>query len=154
MGPVRQAVSKRTCPLALENLRLRIARDLHDEVSANPGGISLLTQMMERTPPSTDDVQVRGLAVQTMNTLHDIVWFIGQPHSAAESTSNQSVFPSFPCFTDKNLRTHQYAGLRQQTPRPALLQGFQQLVQRVAADEIAAGFAHESVLSTGANPLS
>jgi streptogramin lyase len=65
---------------ALENLRLRIARDLHDEVGANLGSISLLAQMMEHTPTRTDATQVRGLAVQTMDTLRDIVWFIDPTH--------------------------------------------------------------------------
>jgi ligand-binding sensor domain-containing protein len=64
----------------LENLRLRIARDLHDEVGANLGSISLLAQMMEHTPTRTDATQVRGLAVQTMDTLRDIVWFIDPTH--------------------------------------------------------------------------
>ncbi len=65
---------------ALENLRLRIARDLHDEVGANLGSISLLAQLMEQTPSSTDATQVRGIAVQTIDTLRDIVWFIDPTH--------------------------------------------------------------------------
>jgi hypothetical protein len=64
----------------LENLRLRIARDLHDEVGANLGSISLLAQMMEHMPTRTDATQVRGLAMQTMDTLRDIVWFIDPTH--------------------------------------------------------------------------
>jgi len=65
---------------ALENLRLRIARDLHDEVGANLGTISLLSQMMEQTPSSTDATQVRSIAAQTVDTLRDIVWFIDPTH--------------------------------------------------------------------------
>jgi len=65
---------------ALENLRLRIARDLHDEVGANLGSISLLAQMMEQTPSSADAAQVRGIAVQTIDTLRDIIWFIDPTH--------------------------------------------------------------------------
>ena len=64
----------------LERLRLRIARDLHDEVGANLGSISLLAQMMEQTPSSADASQVRGLAVQTIDTLRDIIWFIDTKH--------------------------------------------------------------------------
>jgi signal transduction histidine kinase/streptogramin lyase len=64
----------------LEKLRLRIARDLHDEVGANLGSISLLAQMMEHTPTRADAIQVRSLAVQTMDTLRDIVWFIDPTH--------------------------------------------------------------------------
>jgi Y_Y_Y domain/Histidine kinase/Histidine kinase-, DNA gyrase B-, and HSP90-like ATPase len=65
---------------ALERLRLRIARDLHDEVGANLGSISLLAQMMEQTPSSADATQVRGIAVQTIDTLRDIIWFIDPKH--------------------------------------------------------------------------
>ncbi len=65
---------------ALERLRLRIARDLHDEVGANLGSINLLAQMMEQSPSSSDATQVRGIAVQTIDTLRDIIWFIDPQH--------------------------------------------------------------------------
>lgn len=65
---------------ALECLRLRIARDLHDEVGSNLGSISLLAQMMEQSPSSADATQVRGIAVQTIDTLRDIIWFIDPKH--------------------------------------------------------------------------
>ena len=65
---------------AMESLRLRIARDLHDEVGANLGSISLLAQIMEQSPSSADATQVRGLAVQTIDTLRDIIWFIDPTH--------------------------------------------------------------------------
>ena len=65
---------------ALERMRLRIARDLHDEVGANLGSISLIAQMMEQTPSSSDATQVRGIAVQTIDTLRDIIWFIDPKH--------------------------------------------------------------------------
>jgi signal transduction histidine kinase len=65
---------------ALAELRLRIARDLHDEVGANLGSISLLAQLMEHAPSPADAGQVRGIAVQTIDTLRDIVWFIDPTH--------------------------------------------------------------------------
>lgn len=65
---------------ALERLRLRIARDLHDEVGANLGSVSLLAQIMERNPSSADAAQVHGIAVQTIDTLRDIIWFIDPKH--------------------------------------------------------------------------
>jgi signal transduction histidine kinase len=65
---------------ALARMRLRIARDLHDEVGANLGSISLLAQVMERKPSATDAVQVREIATQTIDTLRDIVWFIDPTH--------------------------------------------------------------------------
>ena len=65
---------------SLERLRLRIARDLHDEVGANLGSISLLAQMMEQSPSSSDATLVRGIAIQTIDTLRDIIWFIDPKH--------------------------------------------------------------------------
>lgn len=61
---------------ALEQLRFRIARDLHDEVGANLGSISLLAQMMELTPSKTDASQIRRVATQTVDALKGIIWFI------------------------------------------------------------------------------
>jgi len=66
----------------LEHLRLRIARDLHDEVGANLGSISLLAQMMEKKPSSADAAQVHGIASQTVDTLRDIIWFIDPTHDS------------------------------------------------------------------------
>ena len=64
----------------LERLRVRIARDLHDEVGANLGSISLLAQIMEKNPSSTDAAQVNSIAAQTIDTLRDIIWFIDPSH--------------------------------------------------------------------------
>jgi ligand-binding sensor domain-containing protein len=61
----------------LEKMRLRIARDLHDDVGANLGTISLLSQIMEEQSPSNADVtKMHSIAVRTINTLRDIIWFI------------------------------------------------------------------------------
>ncbi len=65
---------------ALDRMRLRIARDLHDEVGANLGSISLLAQIMEKKPTAADATQVRGIVAQTVDTLRDIVWFIEPKH--------------------------------------------------------------------------
>lgn len=64
----------------LEHLRLRIARDLHDDVGANLGSISLLAQLMEKKPSSADASQVRDIATHTIDTLRDIIWFIDPTH--------------------------------------------------------------------------
>lgn len=64
----------------LEHLRLRIARDLHDEVGANLGSISLLAQLMEKKPSAIDAAQVHNIAAQTIDTLRDIIWFIDPTH--------------------------------------------------------------------------
>jgi len=65
---------------ALERLRLRIARDQHDDVGANLGSISLLAQVMEKQPSAEDAREVRSIAAQTVDTLLDIVWFIDPAH--------------------------------------------------------------------------
>ena len=65
---------------ALERLRQQIARDLHDEVGANLGSISLLTEVMEQTPQPGDLAQIRSTADQTVDTLRDLVWIINPSH--------------------------------------------------------------------------
>jgi signal transduction histidine kinase len=91
----------------LEKLRLRIARDLHDEVGANLGSISLLAQMMEQTPSSADASQVRSIAVQTIDTLRDIIWFIDPTHDklsdlvARMEETARVMLPNVPCKFDQ-----------------------------------------------------
>lgn len=65
---------------ALERLRQQIARDLHDEVGANLGSISLLTEVMEHAPQPGDLAQIRSTADQTVDTLRDLVWIINPTH--------------------------------------------------------------------------
>jgi signal transduction histidine kinase len=65
---------------AIERLRQQIARDLHDEVGANLGSISLLTEVMEQTPQPGDLAQIRSTADQTVDTLRDLVWIINPSH--------------------------------------------------------------------------
>jgi len=65
---------------ALDRLRQQIARDLHDEVGANLGSISLLTEVMEHRPQPGDLAQIRSTANQTVDTLRDLVWIINPSH--------------------------------------------------------------------------
>ena len=65
---------------ALEQLRQQIARDLHDEVGANLGSISLLTEVMEKMAQPGDLAQIRSTADSTMDTLRDLVWIINPSH--------------------------------------------------------------------------
>jgi len=65
---------------AIERLRQQIARDLHDEVGANLGSISLLTEVMEKNPQPGDLAQIRSTADQTVDTLRDLVWIINPSH--------------------------------------------------------------------------
>jgi signal transduction histidine kinase len=64
---------------ALNRLRLRIAGDLHDEIGANLGSISLNAQLLQRNPSLTSAArdEVTGLhrvAVQTAQAVRDLVW--------------------------------------------------------------------------------
>jgi ligand-binding sensor domain-containing protein/signal transduction histidine kinase len=62
----------------LNRLRLRIARDLHDEVGSNLGSIALLSEVMPKSAPgSPEEVsEIRRIAVHTIESLRDIVWFL------------------------------------------------------------------------------
>jgi signal transduction histidine kinase len=62
----------------LARLRLRIARDLHDEVGSNLGSIVLLSQVMHKSSRngSEEVSEIRQVAEQTIESLRDIVWFL------------------------------------------------------------------------------
>lgn len=63
----------------LENLRLRLAADLHDEIGSNLGSISLLSQMALRQPGAdspNDLAEINRIARQTAETMRDIVFLI------------------------------------------------------------------------------
>jgi ligand-binding sensor domain-containing protein len=60
----------------LERLRLRIARDLHDDVGANLASMALIAEAMEKQPAFGDPADLRRIALNTIDALRDIVWFI------------------------------------------------------------------------------
>jgi len=60
----------------LERLRLRIARDLHDDVGANLASMALIAEAMEKQPAFGDPADLRRIALNTIDSLRDIVWFI------------------------------------------------------------------------------
>jgi signal transduction histidine kinase len=60
----------------LERLRLRIARDLHDDVGANLASIALIAEAMEKQPAFGDPADLKLIALRTIDSLRDIVWFI------------------------------------------------------------------------------
>jgi hypothetical protein len=59
-------------------LRLRIARDLHDEVGSNLGSIALLSEVAPKQRGGSPEElsEIRRIAVQTIDSLRDIVWFL------------------------------------------------------------------------------
>jgi ligand-binding sensor domain-containing protein/two-component sensor histidine kinase len=60
------------------NVRLRIARDLHDEVGSNLGTIALLSQVMGKSgsAPAEEASEISRVTAQTIESLRDIVWFL------------------------------------------------------------------------------
>jgi ligand-binding sensor domain-containing protein/signal transduction histidine kinase len=60
----------------LERLRLRIARDLHDDVGANLASVALIAEAMEKQPAFGDPADLKRIALHTIDALRDIVWFI------------------------------------------------------------------------------
>ena len=70
---VRLALERR-----LTRLRLRMARDLHDEVGSNLGAIALLSEVVARQTPGIAEelVEIRRVAAHTIDSLKDIVWFL------------------------------------------------------------------------------
>jgi signal transduction histidine kinase len=60
----------------LERLRLRIARDLHDDVGANLASLALIAEAMEKQPAFGDPADLKHIALNTIDALRDIVWFI------------------------------------------------------------------------------
>jgi len=60
----------------LERLRLRIARDLHDDVGANLASMALIAEAMEKQPAFGEPADLRRIALHTIDALRDIVWFI------------------------------------------------------------------------------
>ena len=70
---VRLALERR-----LTRLRLRMARDLHDEVGSNLGAIALLSEVVAKQTPGIAEelVEIRRVAAHTIDSLRDIVWFL------------------------------------------------------------------------------
>lgn len=65
----------------IEQLRVRIAADLHDEVGSSLWSISLLSGLLQKNEHLTaedrnDASEINRIARQTANSVRDIVWFI------------------------------------------------------------------------------
>ncbi|HYE95925.1 MAG TPA: two-component regulator propeller domain-containing protein [Rubricoccaceae bacterium] len=76
--------------LAVERLRLRIAGDLHDDLSTDLSGIALVTDLLHRHPNLADDdrrqlAEVRDTALAMVDGLRDIVWTINPEHDTLEA---------------------------------------------------------------------
>ena len=70
----------------LQQLRERIARDLHDEVGSNLAGIALLSREAARVPEAQREAlieEIRQVAEETSGSMRDLVWMI-QPGTAGD----------------------------------------------------------------------
>jgi signal transduction histidine kinase/ligand-binding sensor domain-containing protein len=69
--------------LAVERLRVGIARDLHDDIGSTLSSISILSQLAEYDPaPAPALAQIGQHARQTLAAMDDIVWAINPAHDA------------------------------------------------------------------------
>jgi signal transduction histidine kinase/sugar lactone lactonase YvrE len=66
----------------LDRLRLRIARDLHDEIGSNLGGIALLLGVAEQEHDADAFQRIRAITLQSIEALKDLVWMIDPGHDA------------------------------------------------------------------------
>ena len=71
--------------LAVERLRLRIAGDLHDELSSDLSGVAVVTDLLRKRPylPTADRQrldEVRAGALRMVGGLKDIIWTINPEH--------------------------------------------------------------------------
>jgi signal transduction histidine kinase len=76
--------------LAVERLRLRIAGDLHDDLSSDLSGIALATDLLGRRPGlAAADRQrladVHSTATSMVDALRDIVWTVDPAHDSVEA---------------------------------------------------------------------
>jgi signal transduction histidine kinase len=63
----------------IEQLRIRIAADLHDEIGSNLASIALLSQLGEKVPDKagySELSEIHRIALLTVNGIREIVWFI------------------------------------------------------------------------------
>ncbi len=75
--------------LEVERVRLRIARDLHDELGSNLSAIALAGRMVQEGANLTDEQrhrlsEISESATQTADTMREIVWFINPEHDGPE----------------------------------------------------------------------
>jgi ligand-binding sensor domain-containing protein/signal transduction histidine kinase len=72
---------RRTRRRLIENLRLRIASDLHDEIGSSIWSITLLSQLLHKYGAMGEEErhdvgEIHRIATQTANAVRDIVWLI------------------------------------------------------------------------------
>ncbi len=77
--------------LGVERLRLRIASDLHDDISSDISGIALTAELLQRGDHLQDQDrvrlgQMRSTAIRMVDAVRDIVWYINPEHDTLTAT--------------------------------------------------------------------
>lgn len=77
--------------LRLQNVRLKIAQDLHDEIGSNLSSITITSGLIRQTNNlnETQKEYLKDISVtaqETADAMHDIVWFINPDHDNARAT--------------------------------------------------------------------
>jgi signal transduction histidine kinase len=75
----------------MERLRLRIAGDLHDDLSSDLSGVAVLADMLRKTnglgsSERADLGTIRDASLHMADGLRDIVWYIDPEHDSLEAT--------------------------------------------------------------------
>lgn len=78
----------------MERLRLRIAGDLHDDLSSDLSGIAVLADMLRQAngfgvSERTDLGEIRDASLHMADGLRDIVWYIDPEHDSLEATGRR-----------------------------------------------------------------
>jgi signal transduction histidine kinase len=72
--------------LELEHFRLRLARDLHDEIGSNLAGIAVLSEMGANAAPAgtagEEWREVHSIAAETMEAMREVLWVMGAREEA------------------------------------------------------------------------
>ena len=81
---------RRTKAHEVQQLRLRIAGDLHDDLSSDLSGVAVVADMIRKNPaldePQREDLaMIRDTAVRMVDGVRDIVWYIDPEHDSIEA---------------------------------------------------------------------
>ena len=92
----------------MERLRLRLARDLHDEVGSNLGSISLYSQLAEEktgknSPASEEFEEINRTVQQTVQSLRDVIWFTNPKFDTLRGMLQQMKDTANRMLSDKQL---------------------------------------------------
>lgn len=78
--------SRRSRIRELEEFRLRLARDLHDEIGSNLAGIAVLSDLGAGTATSSASVdewrEINSIASETMDAMREVLWVMGAREEA------------------------------------------------------------------------